>query len=141
MSTGWEEWTQLAPSSQTRPLVAEGRELCVILFGRPLGEVEQPDADDPRAREREVWRAQKWQSLPRELKLAIRRVHVNLRHAPVPQMLRAMRVSRASEVAIRATRLFRCPDCPRVQQPKHPRPSKLPLTEEFNACLGLDILQ
>ena len=75
------------------------------------------------------------------LRLAIRQAHVNLGHATVPQMLKAMRVSRASEVASCATRLFRCPDCPRVQQPKQPRPSKLPLTEEFNVHIGIDVFQ
>ena len=143
LSTSWEEWHQLAPTSQTRPLVAEQRAVCVLCFGKPLGEVHD-DAEaqeDSRAREKEQLREQRWQSLPRELKLAIKRVHVNLGHAPVPQMLKALRVSRASEVAIRACRLFRCPDCPRVQLPKKPRPSKLPLSEEFNSHVGLDVLQ
>ena len=90
LSTSWEEWLQLSPSTQTRPLVAAEREVCVILFGKILGEeAEVEDGVDSRALEKEKEREQKWQSLPRELKLAIRRVHVNLGHAPVPQMLRA----------------------------------------------------
>ena len=142
LSTAWEDWAQLAPTSQTRPLVAQQRQLCVICFGKPLGEDPHVEPQsDPRAGERERLREQRWQSLPRELKLAIRRVHVNLGHAPVPAMLKALRVSRASEVAIRACRLFRCVDCPRVQLPKKPRPSKLPLSEEFNTHVGIDILQ
>ena len=141
LSTAWEEWHQLAPASQVRPLVAADRQLCVILFGKPLGEDVQGDPADPRATERERLREERWNSLPRELKLALRRVHVNLGHATVPQMLKAMRVSRASEVAIRACRLFKCKDCPRVQEPKRPRPSKLPLTEEFNVHIGLDVFQ
>eukprot|EP00438_Fugacium_kawagutii_P008061 Skav219569 [mRNA] locus=scaffold3203:12014:25029:+ [translate_table: standard] len=142
LTTSWEEWRQLAPSSQTRPLVAENRKLCVITYGKALGEVAEADGDrdDPRLRAQEVARQQKWDSLPRELKLALKRVHINLGHAPTAQMLRAMRLSRASEVAIRACRLFRCPDCPRIQLPKKPRPSKLPLTEEFNVEIGLDLL-
>ena len=142
LSTSWEEWLQLSPSTQTRPLVAAEREVCVILFGKILGDENVvEDGGDSRALEKEKEREQKWQSLPRELKLAIRRVHVNLGHAPIPQMLRALRVSRASEVAIRACRLFRCVECPRVQAPKQPRPSKLPLTEEFNVQLGVDVLE
>ena len=141
LTTGWEELAQLAPSSQVRPLVAQQRELCVIVFGKPLGDIEQPVEADPRAQAKELQRAQKWASLPRELKLAIRRVHVNLGHASVTQMLRALRVSKASEVAIRACRLFRCEACPRVAPPKKQRPSKLPLTEEFNVQIGLDVFQ
>ena len=54
-------------------------------------------------------------------------------------MLRALRISRASETAIKACRLFRCPDCPRLGEPKQPRPSKLPMVDEFNVQIGLDI--
>ena len=140
LTTDWEDWHQLTPSSQTRPLVSQ-REVCIILYGKPVGEVEDEEAGDPRFDEREQLRKQKWDSLPRELKLALRRIHVNLGHASTAQMLRAMRISRASEVAIRACRLFRCPDCPRIQLPKQPRPAKLPLTEEFNIHIGVDVLQ
>ena len=107
----------LRKSFLARPLVAQHRELCVIVFGKPLGDIEQPVEADPRAQAKEMQRAQKWATLPRELKLAIRRVHVNLGHASVSQMLRALRVSRASEVAIRACRLSRCEACPRVAPP------------------------
>eukprot|EP00435_Cladocopium_sp_Y103_P025818 s3297_g6.t1 len=143
LTTSWEEWHQLSPSSQMRPLVAEGRQLCVIAYGKALGEAQDEavaEEEDSRKDAKELARETKWNSLPRELKLALRRVHVNLGHATTAQMLRAMRLSRASEVAIRACRLFRCPDCPRIQQPKKPRPSKLPLTEEFNVEIGLDLL-
>ena len=143
LSTSWEEWHQLAPTVQQRPLVAQQRSVCVICFGKPLGDIARPDEQPPdeHMTEKERLREQRWQSLPRELKMAIRRVHVNLGHATPPQMLKALRVSRASEVAIRACRLFRCHDCPRIQLPKRPRPSKLPITEEFNTHIGLDIFQ
>ena len=85
-------------------------------------------------------RERKWQALPRELKLAVKRIHVNLGHANIPTMLRALRVSKASEAALRAVRLFRCMDCPRIQNPKEPRPSKMPITDEFNVQIGLDII-
>ena len=55
-------------------------------------------------------------------------------------MLRALRVSRASEVALKACRLFRCKECPRLLEPKHPRPSRLPQVGEFNVVVGLDVL-
>ena len=74
-------------------------------------------------RKREV-RARQWQALPRELKLAIKRVRVNFGHAATP--------ARASDVAVKACRLFRCPECARLQEPAIPRPSKLPVADEFN---------
>ena len=70
-------------------------------------------------------------SLPRELKLAIKRVHENLGHASQAAMLRALRIAKASETAVKACRLFRCPACPRLLEPKHPRPSKLPFVNEI----------
>ena len=136
--TDWEAWSTMAAASQVRPLVAPQRKLSLVLYGTELGNVAQHDDDDRwRARERD--RDRQWQALPRELKLAIRRIHVNLGHATVPATMRALRISRASEVALKACRLFRCPDCPRLQEPKEARPSKLPTAEEFNVQIGLDI--
>lgn len=78
---------------------------------------------------------------PRELRMALRRVHVNLGHARLPDMLRCLRVSRASEAAIRACKLFKCPECPRLMEPKIPRPSKLPVVDEFGIIVGLDVFE
>ena len=71
----------------------------------------------------------------------MKRVHVNLGHPDQAALLRALRISRASEAAIKACRLFRCPDCPRLhQRPQQPRPSKLPISSDFNVQIGLDVL-
>ena len=56
-------------------------------------------------------------------------------------MLCALRISRASEAAIRACRLFRCPECPRLAEPKLPRPSKLPTVDEFGVIVGMDVIE
>lgn len=145
LSTGWEDWQQLAPSSQLRPLPNQPRKFCIVLFGCQIGADEfseaeaQADPPDP-LRHKEEERQRKWQALPRELKLALQRIHINLGHARLPDMLRALRVSRASEVALKACRLFRCKECPRLLEPKHPRPSRLPQVGEFNVVVGLDVL-
>ena len=144
LSTDFEQWFNLSPAAQVRPLVAQGRLLYVALFGNELGaegDGGDPGDDGERGQRQEEQRTRKWQALPRELKLAIKRVHVNLGHASLPSMLLALRISKASETAIKACRLFRCPDCPRLQEPKRPRPSKLPLTDEFNVLIGMDIFQ
>eukprot|EP00439_Symbiodinium_sp_Y106_P022669 s217_g2.t2 len=139
LTTDWEDWASQAPSAQVRPLVAQRRSLYVVLYGKDVGEVENPEADD-RWKIKEQARERQWNNLPREMKLAIKRVHVNLGHASTASMLRALRISRASEVALKACRLFRCPDCAHMSAPKEPRPSKLPMTDEFNVQIGLDIL-
>ena len=137
LSTEWESWYSMSPSSQVRPLVARGRKLYLVLFGRQVGDGGEPGDGDP-WHGREQVRERQWQALPRELKLAIKRVHVNLGHADSKSMLRAMRLARASEVALKACRLFRCPECPRGLE-KHARPARLPMTDEFNVQIGLDV--
>ena len=143
LSTDFEQWAGLSPAAQVRPIAAQGRLLYVAIFGTELGaEQGEPEGDDgDRGRRREEQRDRKWQALPRELKLAIKRVHVNLGHASMPAMLRALRIARASETAVKACRLFRCPECPRLLEPKRPRPSKLPITDEFNVMIGMDVFQ
>ena len=140
LTTHWEEWHKLSPAAQIRPLVQKGRKLYVVLYGKFLGEAPDEVGDpDERVRRREEERDRQWQVLPRELKQAIKRIHINLGHASRPAMLRALRVSGASETALKACRLFRCLDCPKLSQPRHPRPSKLPFVDEFNVQLGLDV--
>ena len=142
LSTAWEEWPKLSPAAQIRPLAQKDRRLYVVLYGKFLGEAEDEVLeDDDRLKRREEERERQWQALPRELKQAIKRIHVNLGHANRPAMLRALRISKASETAIKACRLFKCIDCPRLDKPKHSRPSKLPFTDEFNVQLGLDVFE
>ena len=69
----------MALSSQVRPLVAEGEEAIPRdLRQRAWSRGGEPD--DDRFRDCEADRERKWQALPRELKLAVKRVHVNLGH-------------------------------------------------------------
>ncbi len=141
LTTDWEQWSQLSPATQIRPLIAKDRHLYIAVFGRELGTEVVDDHQDDRWKRLEEERERKFQALPRELKLAVKRIHVNLGHANTSSMLRALRISKASESALKAVRLFRCPDCPRMQNPKEPRPSKLPITDEFNVQIGVDIIQ
>ena len=132
----------MSPSAQIRPLIAKDRVMYIVLFGKFLGKDRAIENEDERWQRAEEERERKWQALPRELKLAVKRVHTNLGHASTAAMLRAMRISRASESALRAVRLFRCgADCPRMQNPREPRPSKLPMTDEFNVQIGVDVMQ
>ena len=139
LTTDWEAWHQMSPASQIRPLVAADRKLYVGLFGKEVGD-EEPGDEPDRQQQKEEARQRKWAALPRELKLAIKRVHENLGHASQAAMLRALRIAKASETAVKACRLFRCAECPRLLEPKHPRPSKLPFVNEFNVVIGIDVL-
>ena len=110
LESGWEDWPKTSPAMQIRPLTAEGRRIYVVLYGVELGAVDNPEADD-RFADLEANRERRWQALYREN--SSRLFGGNLGHASTATMLRAMRLSRASETAVGATRLFRCPDCPR----------------------------
>ena len=136
ITTGWEEWTKQPVSSQIRALPTRPRQLAVMLFGKDAHA--SPPAEEPEPQEAAD---AKWNRVPRELRLALRRVHVNLGHARLPDMLRCLRISRASEAAIRACKLFRCKECPRRLEPKIPRTSKLPVVDEFGIIVGLDVLE
>ena len=138
LTTDWEMWANQAPSSQVRPLVARQRRLYVVTYGTEVGEaIDDHDGDPWRAREDS--RLRQWQALPQELKLAVKRLHTNLGHADTRSMLRALRITKASEVALKAVKLFRCPECLRMNRPKEARPSKLPFVDEFNVMVGLDV--
>ena len=89
LTTEWEHWANQSPSSQVRPLVAANRRLYLVLYGTELGEAKDEEEAADRFLVKEESRERQWQALPRELKLAVRRIHVNLGHAPTASMLRA----------------------------------------------------
>ena len=101
LAAGWEDWQQTSPTSQIRPLPNRPRSCVVTLFGNQLEEeeieVQELAGDQDRSAIREAERKRKWDSLPKELKMAIRRIHQNLGHCSSAQMLKALRISRASE--------------------------------------------
>eukprot|EP00959_Pyramimonas_sp_CCMP1952_P436448 9139233-Pyramimonas_sp.AAC.1 len=127
---GWEDWTNLSP--QQRVMKIAGADLLIMVYGAQIGEAEDGEQD------KETMRKQRWDQLPRDLKVAIRRLHENLGHAPKIEMLRALRISRASEAAIKACRLFSCEHCERTRRPLLAKPSKLPSVDEFNVVVGFD---
>ena len=88
LATDWEQWTQMSPAAQIRPLIAKDRLLYVAVFVRELGSDLRGDEEDDRWRRVEEDRMRKCQALPQELKLAVKRIHVNLGHASTPAMLR-----------------------------------------------------
>ncbi|CAE8678310.1 unnamed protein product [Polarella glacialis] len=132
---GWEDWLQQSVAQRVRAL-PEGTLWLLMVYGEQIGAKEPKEEDTVEAAERE--RLRRWNMLPRELKAAVIRVHENLGHPKRPELLRALRISRASEAALRAARLFRCNTCPRVVRPHIARPSKLPTVDEFNVVTGFD---
>ncbi|CAK0894249.1 unnamed protein product [Prorocentrum cordatum] len=100
---------------------------------------EGPAAAQQRDASRE--RKRRWELLPRAAKRAIERVHVNLGHPSRPALLRALRLGKATALALKAARLFVCESCRRAQRPSIPRPSQLPRVDEFNVLLAMDCFE
>ena len=64
LCTDWEQWTQMSPSAQIRPLIAKDRKLYVAVFGKELGAVVQGDEEDDRWRRLEEDPERKFSDTP-----------------------------------------------------------------------------
>ena len=94
--TGRKQQQQQQQSPQQRVMKLGGSDLSLMLYGAHLG-TEAADGGERNESERQ----QRWDQVPRELKAAVRRLHENLGHATTTEMLRALRISRASTDAVR----------------------------------------
>ncbi|CAK0848557.1 unnamed protein product, partial [Prorocentrum cordatum] len=139
----FEDWSQQSLQARRRWLPRHLFENDVVVFyfaGYERGDLpEGPAAAQQRGASRE--RKRRWELLPRAVKRAIERVHVNLGHPSRPALLRALRLGKATALALKAARLFVCESCRRVQRPSVPRPSQLPRVDEFNVLLAMDCFE
>ena len=71
----------------------------------------------------------------------IQKLHVNIGHASVPQMLRLAQRAKAPQAVIDAIRQFRCPICEELQVPPSHRVAALKHTETPNHIVGVDVVQ
>ena len=126
---GWEDWSQQSPAQRAQKIFGD---FVLTIYGAVIG----TSSASPETKE--DGKKRRWDQVPRELKSAIRRLHENLGHATNPDMLRALRIHRASAAAIQAVRAFTCEECLRIKRPAIPRPSKLPSVDEFGVVIGFD---
>ena len=70
---------------------------------------------------------------------AIRKLHCNLGHPNVKDLVRILRHSNATSEAIRAAQSFQCDVCQNHVQPASALPAKTSRTTEFNEKIGLDV--
>ncbi|CAK0838030.1 unnamed protein product [Prorocentrum cordatum] len=139
----FEDWSQQSLQARRRWLPRHLLENDVVVFyfaGYERGDLpEGPAAAQQRDASRE--RKRRWELLPRAVKRAIERAHVNLGHPSRPALLRALRLGKATALALKAARLFVCESCRRAQRPSIPRPSQLPRVDEFNVLLAMDCFE
>ena len=74
------------------------------------------------------------------VKKALMKLHVNLGHPGVKELIRVLKHGRASELAIQEARRMRCDVCAENVQSKLPRPTVPRDVLDFNERFGLDIL-
>ena len=74
------------------------------------------------------------------VKKALRKLHTNLGHPGVKEMVRVLKHGRASELAIQEARRMHCDVCAEYVQPKLPRPAIPRQVLDVNERIGLDNL-
>ncbi|CAE7562382.1 RE1 [Symbiodinium sp. CCMP2592] len=101
------------------------------------GEIPPPPAPvgEPLARRQHLWR-----ELPYNTRVALRRLHHMVGHAPPSAMQRLLRTAGADPAAIRALENFRCPTCEEMKKPMRAAPVKMPEEYRFNKAISIDVL-
>ena len=91
--------------------------------------------------ESEKERLASWLRLPRRARVAIGRLHRNLRHSPKEALVQMLRAARAPQDHINAAKTFRCQGCddtmpkPQTHKVSPPRPYT------FNHEVGVDVFE
>ena len=75
------------------------------------------------------------------VKRALRKLHTNLGHPGIKEMIQVLKHGRASEVAIQEARRIHCGICAEYVQLKLPREAVLRKVLDFNERVGLDTLR
>ena len=87
--------------------------------------------------EAESERKRKWLKAPREMRIALRRLHCMMGHLSNSAMLQLLRTAGASQLAIEASRHFACETCRKRQPVQRPpvtrEPNKLIFNHEISA--------
>ena len=78
--------------------------------------------------------------VPTPLARALRRIHQNLGHPSNHDLARHLKLSGASEAAVKAAQSIRCSSCARLANPTTRRPAKLVRPLEFNQEVAVDNL-
>ena len=88
-----------------------------------------PPADQPQADAAQIARIDQ----------ALKRLHTNLGHPSLKDLIRILKHSRASDLAVQRAAALRCSVCANQQRPAAPLPSNASVVRDFNEVVGLDI--
>ena len=86
-------------------------------------------------------RREAWLKLPRNARIAIRRMHRNLRHLPKNALIQMLRAARAPNEYIEAAKNFRCETCDVNKSPPQTHKAGRPKPYSFNHEVGADVYE
>ena len=82
-----------------------------------------------------------WLRLPHRARVAMRRLHRNLRHLPKEALLQMLRAARAPQDYINAAKTFRCQGCDNTRPRPQTHNVSPPRPYTFNHEVGVDVFQ
>ena len=91
--------------------------------------------------ESEKERLASWLRPPRRARVAIRRVHRNLRHLPREALVQMLRAARAPQDYINAAKTFRCQGCDNTKPRPQTHKVSSPRPYTFNHEVGVDVFE
>ena len=131
-------WESLGPPSvdvlcaQSCPLDWAGLQIECLAARRAQPEADSADAppseEAPRDAEKD-----------RKIDLALKKLHSNLGHPSSRELIRVLRHSGASQLAVERAGLLQCSVCANHQRPTAPLPANTDRAKEFNDRVGLDV--
>lgn len=74
-----------------------------------------------------------------KIRQAIHKLHCNLGHPSLPDLLRILKHAKASSEAIAAAKAHQCTVCVNQRAPSSALPAKPPKLQEFNSTVGFDV--
>ena len=106
-------------------------------------QLDTPEVEDY-IHEKERLRKQQWTKIPREKRVAIRRLHQMMGHCSTPALVRMLKSSLSSKDVIEAAKHFRCQSCDEVKKDEAPRvtkPIRPPSQLRFNDEISADVFE
>ena len=82
-----------------------------------------------------------WLRLPRGARVAIRRLHRNLRHLPKEALVQMLRAARAPQDTCSAAKTFRCQECDNAKPIPQTHRVSPPPPYTFNREVGVDVFE
>ena len=91
--------------------------------------------------ESEKERPASWLRLPRRARVAIRRLHRNLRHLPREALVQMLHAVRAPQNHVNATKTYRCQGCENTKPRPQTHKVSPPRAHTFNYEVGVDVFE